>query len=1194
MPPKRTRRGSPGPPGLSAGERLKRAKLTGNAAYSAWGWVGTDVTDVSTVRDEHRLATCGFSEHSGNQICRNKHTERRRPPLNEANGQASPPVQPGVSAEDVIVISDDEGPTCSVKACKQNPYCLNYLGQEKWEDADGAYESYIKTNQIGNNPVSESRDGQTPIGLKNLGATCYANAYLQVWFQDIPFRQGVYECQPAEDAHHSFEESPIFQLQVTFAAMQHSALSAFNPVKLVESLKLRATEQQDAQEFSKLFMAHLDNEFKKQHSDELKSLIADQFQGKQVYNTVCQNCQRRSERDSDFLEIEVNLENNATLEERISALLEPETLSGDNKYLCQQCDSLQDAKRYTELRELPPVLHFSLLRFVYDISSMERKKSKQTILFPTFIDMGRFIGPEETRKQHRKRRPKESKNVYELRGILLHKGTSAYHGHYEAQVFDVHNQEWYQFNDETVSKIDSLVPKLDVAKKGAKASKDAKKAAPPKGRPPKKRQRIDDSDIENDVEIVEDPMPSQKNDASPQRDGPEYISSRDAYMLVYARVDQTSWASTAQSKGNTAASNPPPQRSNPSSLLRAPERAYNVVHALNSEHDKACEDFAQREKEAKARFDRIRGIVMDIYRDWNNSSRTEESVVASRQALESWLTRHIAKPKTPKTTPAPAIDQVSKGDRQEAFISGEPSKISISISDVVCSHGKLDPEKAGDMKVIKASAYSRIEEQDGCFLTPKLTTGDVCASCVERLFGEKLYQVEHPRMVHRFDEVSAVDDDEDGYHISKAWLKDWRLAKPKMHVEGAHDPPPDSEEFVRDVVCEHGGLATNVTVRRRISVEAFGILQELFPNWKPPSTSAEPCPVCEALLHISKEDKREYRKQAEEEKARLKHTHENALNGNTALLEDTPCAIVPSQFVRSWRQWLMRPGEVARPHSLDNSQFICDHGLLSFDPNIPGDVDASMSIIKRSDWDVLEELYSGGPLIAVENTGGKFLHELEVCGDCRLKRRTSFDMTEITIRVLGAADPVPTPQTYNEDLPRPSKPVQMTLTTYGKRANEGSRKSKRIRQGREYGKRRKITITKAMSVKDLKVMLNDELGIPVITQRLFYHGEELNDSSATMLSLGILSNDLLDLKEESDDPIVLTDTENESGPANGARKRAEGQAFGGTLLGGFSYSSAPSSSQSAPASTACPACTFENGHADVTCAMCETPLPNIT
>ena len=85
--------------------------------------------------------------------------------------------------------------------------------------------------------------------------------------------------------------------------------------------------------------------------------------------------------------------------------------------------------------------------------------------------------------------------------------------------------------------------------------------------------------------------------------------------------------------------------------------------------------------------------------------------------------------------------------------------------------------------------------------------------------------------------------------------------------------------------------------------------------------------------------------------------HDNALNGNTALLEDVPCAIVPSQFVRSWRQWILRPGDVARPEAVVNSQFICEHGLLAFDPNVSGDLDASMTIIKRSDWDALGELY---------------------------------------------------------------------------------------------------------------------------------------------------------------------------------------------------------------------------------------------
>ena len=98
-----------------------------------------------------------------------------------------------------------------------------------------------------------------------------------------------------------------------------------------------------------------------------------------------------------------------------------------------------------------------------------------------------------------------------------------------------------------------------------------------------------------------------------------------------------------------------------------------------------------------------------------------------------------------------------------------------------------------------------------------------------------------------------------------------------------------------------------------------------------------------------------------------------------------------------------------------------------------------------------------------------------------------------------------------------------------------------------------------------------------------------------MLSLGILSNDLLDLKEESEDITILTDSDGDAPSGANGKKRTEGEAFGGTLLGGYSYSSAPSSSQSlAPLAIACPACTYENGAADVECAICGTLLPNAT
>lgn len=142
-----------------------------------------------------------------------------------------------------------------------------------------------------------------------------------------------------------------------------------------------------------------------------------------------------------------------------------------SRYLCSRCDSLQNAERFTEFTQLPPVLHISLLRFVYDLNTMERKKSKQSISFPKMLDMDQFV------KSKQKGSPGTS-NKYHLRGVLLHKGSSAYHGHYEAQVFDIacvelniivstqsdsllriySTQSWYQFNDEVVFEIEALFP----------------------------------------------------------------------------------------------------------------------------------------------------------------------------------------------------------------------------------------------------------------------------------------------------------------------------------------------------------------------------------------------------------------------------------------------------------------------------------------------------------------------------------------------------------------------------------------------------------------------------------------------------------------------------------------------------------------------------------------------------------------
>ncbi|KAH7913760.1 hypothetical protein BJ138DRAFT_1145448 [Hygrophoropsis aurantiaca] len=1183
MPPKRKRRASPASKGLAAGEQLKRGRLVGNDS-SAWGWVETEASDPSQITSEHRLMTCGLSRRNKNPYCANKYAPKRK----ETKSRSPPREIKGTLAEgelenDIIVISDDEVAPCDKKTCKNNPNCLNYLGQEKWEDEEKAFELFLKAADLGQNPILNGRDPHIPVGLKNLGATCYANAFLQVWFRDLAFRNGVYQCQPSQDTDNNFEDSPIFQLQVTFAALQESSQNVFNPTKLVESLKLSTSEQQDAQEFSKLFMSHLDFEFQKQAVPSLRSLIANQFQGQQVYGTICGNCHNRSERSTDFLELEINIENNAKLEDRIAAVLQHEKLSGDNKYLCSTCDSLQDATRYTEIRNLPPVLHFSLLRFVYDFASMERKKSKHALLFPTTLTMDHFLGSPAARKAATNN-PSEAKHVYELRGVLLHKGPSAYHGHYEAQVFDTTSKTWFQFDDETVTKIDSLGEK----RYSSKEVVDVVNGQPKKGasalarnKPAKKKRRVDDSDDE----IVEVTTPPVK--PVPAVDGTEDIfSSKDAYMLIYARKELP----IEQAKPVVGSSQ---ERDKAASIIEdkiislpPPTKAMEVVNKLNSQHEESWQKYAAKEKDVKERFTELRSQLRSIYSSWNVKSADEESVVVSRQALETWLVKPLAKPKS------------SRSNSEEKPISDDIEED----SDILCAHRDIDPRKANNMKRISSLAYQKFET-----IVPGLTSENVCEVCVQDIFVEKLYHIQHPRVVSAFDDVCDVQSEGASYWLSKSWLRDWRLQKPKMHTSLKNDPAPDTPEYRGHVKCEHDNLSLNSVSRRRISQEAYQVLKHLFPSWTPLSTNEELCPICEASVHVSREDKRELRKRAEDEKARLRHMHDNALTGNTLLLENVPCAVIPTQFVRLWRQWLIRPTESPRPHALDNSQFLCQHGKLIFDPNCPNDLDTSIALIQKSEWDILTGLYTCEHYIGLEKQivenppnvfDTKYVHDIAVCDECRLKRRSDYELTELTVRILGAKDPIPNP-----DQPESSTSHKINseadLRESSNRKGAGTRQSKRIRQAKDAGEKRRLMVSKVTTVKDIKVMIQDELGISTISQRLFYRGRELEDSSITVEALGILINDVLDLREEQQDDGNLTESD-----ANQTKKRRkEERGFGGTLLGSSSQanmmaqrqtassgSSEPEGTPSIQAGKICQSCTFQNVVSALLCDACETAL----
>jgi hypothetical protein len=99
---------------------------------------------------------------------------------------------------------------------------------------------------------------------------------------------------------------------------------------------------------------------------------------------------------------------------------------------------------------------------------------------------------------------------------------------------------------------------------------------------------------------------------------------------------------------------------------------------------------------------------------------------------------------------------------------------------------------------------------------------------------------------------------------------------------------------------------------------------------------------------------------------------------------------------------------------------------------------------------------------------------------CRLRdiecfhRKTDYDLTEITIRVLGGEDPDPTPETYSKN-PVMIDSHQTSILTYRSRNAEPQRQSKRIRTVKR--RVRQIGISKQMSVKDIKLLVCHALSI---------------------------------------------------------------------------------------------------------------------
>ncbi|XP_075249138.1 uncharacterized protein LOC142341789 isoform X3 [Convolutriloba macropyga] len=430
-----------------------------------------------------------------------------------------------------------DGPHASAN-CKTNIACVTNLGQDKvLKDTLPSSSKKRKTDDTSGVIVPEVRDlsKHQPMGLKNLGATCYVNCFLQLWYHDKQLRNLLFSLDILVEKKdmvldmlqnlcpQSEAESKILiilELRRLFALMLKSERPVADPTPFLTALGVGVMEQQDASEFSQLLLFRILEE----HILKAREMMSDQaactnlpsedeaqqefmarFYGSMTEEMTCHQCNMTNGSSSVFTHMSLNITNCKSLADCFNQFFMPEVMEGSNQVFCDNCGCKVSKTRRTSPQKLPKVLYLDLMRFQWQLTG--RVKSKQKVSIPLIYDFSSHLpGCGVT-----------SDSNYHLVGAIFHIGTSSTSGHYISSIKTSKNGPWIDFNDQEW-KSSTQIPKLSKTdKSGAKTS--SKMEPKGKGAPLKKVPKINTKDGPRKV--------------NSENANPLSFSSSEVYVLVY-------------------------------------------------------------------------------------------------------------------------------------------------------------------------------------------------------------------------------------------------------------------------------------------------------------------------------------------------------------------------------------------------------------------------------------------------------------------------------------------------------------------------------------------------------------------------------------------------------------------------------------------------------------------------------------
>jgi len=316
-------------------------------------------------------------------------------------------------------------------------------------------------------------EGYQPVGLRNIGNTCFMNSILQC-IMATPYLHE-YFCESFEKEKH-FRST---KLSTSFCKLLRNAReggSVNNPRNLKSHLsatvrQFRGCRQHDAQEFMRFLIDRMHDELNRirrkpryrelvceklpldqqsqtwaEHSAEIdNSVMTDLFGGQLVSMVTCLCCGHQSATFDNFMDLSIEIPSRSS-HERIELMDCLETFFSsekitDSSYKCSGCNERVDIEKAMSIYRLPKILIIHLKRFSHSVR--RRNKISSAVQFPlTTLNMHRFA-PYSTH-------PSVNNAEYWLYGISHHVGSLS-GGHYTSDIRNIKTGTWFHCDDSSVS-----------------------------------------------------------------------------------------------------------------------------------------------------------------------------------------------------------------------------------------------------------------------------------------------------------------------------------------------------------------------------------------------------------------------------------------------------------------------------------------------------------------------------------------------------------------------------------------------------------------------------------------------------------------------------------------------------------------------------------------------------------------------